>query len=210
MAKRGSGIYKVVQGRKVELSSKEVKAYIMKVNNWTSSEYRKNYDILKNKVYAYESYMRQGGAKFTKTSTAQLLYKTAKAKTLYGEDYKPSMQMRRIQSFSALSKTKGEQAVKKQRYIEKANKRQEDYLKDRFGGLIWGAENGSSRGNPIAQRIWNEIEDPVKREEALRDFADKLKVKITEEGKVSEDAPFEVGEVTGSDADIDFDITPYL
>lgn len=210
MARAGTGIYKIKNGRRVELSSREVKSYIMKVNNWSSAEYRKHYDILKNKVYAYESYMRQSGAKITKTSTAQLLYKVAKSKAMYGRDYMPSQKLRRIESFSAYSKTKGEQALKNQRYVQRLNQRQENYLKDRFGALIWGSKDKGSLGNPTAQRIWNEITDPVKREEALRDFANKLKAKTTEDGRISEDAPFETGEVTGSDADIDFDITPYL
>ena len=40
----------------VELTAKEVKETIMKAHGWTSAEYKKKYDIFKNKLRAYESY----------------------------------------------------------------------------------------------------------------------------------------------------------
>ena len=43
LQKQKDGSYK-----KVQLTSKEVKAYIMKANGWTADEYRKKYDIFKN------------------------------------------------------------------------------------------------------------------------------------------------------------------
>ena len=57
--------------QKVYLTNREVKAYIMKTNNWTASQYQKQYDIFKNKLRAYESYTQAQGAKTKKESVAK-------------------------------------------------------------------------------------------------------------------------------------------
>lgn len=41
---------------RVELTSREVKAYIMKINRISSAEYKRQYDIFKNKLRAYEAF----------------------------------------------------------------------------------------------------------------------------------------------------------
>ena len=90
-----------------KISAKQKKAAIMAANDWTEEQYRKQYDIFKNKLRAYESFRRAHGAKVETQSPQDVLYRAAKAKRREGEDYKPSIEMQRIQSFSAVSITKG-------------------------------------------------------------------------------------------------------
>lgn len=94
-------------GKKITASMK--KALIMSVNGWTAEQYRKNYDIFKNKLRAYENYRRAHGADVEVQSPQEVLYRAAKAKRREGTDYTPSLEMQRIQGFSAVSITKGRQ-----------------------------------------------------------------------------------------------------
>lgn len=183
---------------------REVKAYIMKVNGWTADEYRKKYDIFKNKLKAYESFERSRGVKVEAQSPVELLYKQAKAKQREGSDYKPSQQMQRINEFSAVSITKGRQlAQSNERYQRKVEERYNAFIEKRFGGLI--------EKNAQAQEIAEKIKDPVKREKALADFADKLHARMDESKKTADDEAIPSGETAGSpDTQIDFDIEQYL
>ena len=62
MAKKGSGIFR---GNK-ELTASEVKSFIMQQRGWTSQEYQKEYDKLRNRVRNLESYQRAQGVRVTK------------------------------------------------------------------------------------------------------------------------------------------------
>jgi len=200
--------YQWKNGKKVAMTSKEVKQYIMKQNNWTAETYRKQYDIFKNKLNAYESYQRSRGVSVEHQSTTALLFKEAKSKQFYGEDYKPSMKMQQIKSFSAYSITKGRQlaqgeSASAKRYQAKETAKYDAYIQQRFGGFI--------ESNPTAQKIDEMIKDPVKKEKALSELADKLNAKITDdEVKEAGEAIPVSTEHYGSSDEIDFDISDYL
>ena len=200
--------YQWKNGKKVAMTSKEVKQYIMKQNNWTAETYRKQYDIFKNKLNAYESYQRSRGVAVEHQSTTALLFKEAKSKQFYGEDYKPSMKMQQIKSFSAYSITKGRQLAQGEtksakRYQEKETAKYEAYVQQRFGGFI--------ESNPTAQKIDAMVKDPVKKEKALSELADKLNAKITDdEVKEAGEAIPVSTEHYGSSDEIDIDISKYL
>ena len=199
----GSGLYKMVKGQRIEMSSREVKAYIMKQNGWTSNQYDKQYDIFKNKLRAYENYERAHGVTSQRQSPTQLLYKEAKAKAREGGDYTPSIKMRRIRSFTSVSSGKaGQKALQGVRYQARRAQLYEEATSKQFKGLI---EN-----NPMAQEIAERIKDPVKREKALADYANKIHAKIDEEGKAQENEAIPFGETFGSTDTIDFDIEDYL
>lgn len=200
--------YQWKNGKKVAMTSKEVKQFIMKQNNWTAETYRKQYDIFKNKLNAYESYQRSMGVSVEHQSTTALLFKEAKSKQFYGEDYKPSMKMQQIKSFSAYSITKGRQlaqgeSASAKRYQAKETAKYDAYIQQRFGGFI--------ESNPTAQKIDEMIKDPVKKEKALSELADKLNAKITDdEVKEAGEAIPVSTEHYGSSDEIDFDISDYL
>lgn len=199
----GSGLYKMVKGQRVEMTSREVKAYIMKQNGWTSSQYDKQYDIFKNKLRAYENYERAHGVTSKRQSPTQLLYKEAKAKAREGANYTPSIKMRRIKSFTSVSSGKaGQKALQGQRYQARRAQLYEEATSKQFKGLI--------DNNPTAKEIAKRIKDPVKREQALADYANKIHAKIDEEGKAQENEAIPFGETIGSDDQVDFDIEAYL
>lgn len=186
----------------VKMTSREVKAYVMKQNGWTSSQYRKQYDILKNKVRAYESFRRSQGIKEEPQNVVKMLYTQAKAKARFGEDYKPSEKMQQIQRFSAYSITKGRQLAQQEKYQQRETSKYDAYVSKRFEGFI--------RGNAGAQRIADAIKNPVMREKALSDYADKLNIKIAEDQKDQESGAIPAGETYGSEDSVDFDISDYL
>lgn len=211
MARRET-FYRYSNGKRVNMTSREVKRFIMKQNNWTADEYQKKYDIFKNKLRAYESFKRAQGVKVEQQSVVSVLFKEAKAKQMYKDDYVPSKKMQQIQSFSAVSITKGRQYATKQKYSQRVNEKYGSYLEERFGNFIQenkGAghlvqafmEDAKAKGEPV---------NYPKLEKALSDYADKVKAKITEEEKIRNNTETEYGEVIGSDIVVDFDYNDYL
>lgn len=100
-------ITRIKNGVEIKISSREMKQTIMRANHWNEDQYRKQYDLFKNKLRAYESYRQAHGANVKAQSPQELLYKQARAKIREGSEYAPSLEMQRIQSFSAVSITKG-------------------------------------------------------------------------------------------------------
>jgi len=197
-------LFKTVKGQRVQMTSREVKAYIMKVNNWTAEQYKKQYDIFKNKLRAFEAYEASTGAKVTQQSAVELLYKEARSKASYGSNYTPSIKMQRIRSFTSVSSGKaGQKALQSTKYRERRAKAYGDATFKQFEGLI--------RSNQTASNIYYNIKDPVKREKALTDFANQMHAKIDAQGRATANEAIPSGETIGSDtADITFDISKYL
>lgn len=195
---QGNAIYE-----SVKMSSSEVKAKIKKINKWTEEEYNKQYDIFKNKLRAYEAYEAQHG-RVRKQSPVEILYREANAKKREGKNYKPSIAMQRLRSFTSVSSGKaGKTALQGKRYQERRTKLYEEATLKQFGGFI--------EKNPQAQEIMEKIKDPVKRELALTDLANKVKAQIDKEGKVQEKQAIPFGETFGStDAVDDFNVDDYL
>ena len=193
-----TGIYKTVNGQKVELSAKEVKNFIMKVNKWTSEEYDKQRYILKNKLRTYEA--------FTGTQQPQspvsFMYFEAKAKQRQGDNYTPSLKAQRIRAFSSYGSAKAiTKAQQSKKTKAKMQKEYEATTLKQFKGLI--------DNNPTAKKIWEGIKDPVQREKALTDFANELKLKINEANEIEEAQAIPFGETFGSSDEFDFDISSY-
>lgn len=194
--------YKYVGGNRVKMTNREVKAYIMKENRWTSEQYNKQYDILRNKLRSYEAYEKASGRAVKEQSVQSLLFKEAKAKQRMGRDYSPSIKMQRIRSFTSVSSGRaGQRALTGRLYMERRATTYEDATYKQFKGLV---EN-----NKQAELIYKSIKDPVKREKALTDFANKMHAKINEQDEVIESEAIPFGETYGSDEAIDFDIDTY-
>lgn len=200
-------------GDLVKVSSKEVKEFIMKAHGWTSEEYTKKRDMFKNRLRAFESFQRAQGKEVKSQNVVELLYKQAKAMKYYGKEYQKSEQIKRIESFSAVSITKGRQQAKRQGKAFKAiNDKQLKYVNERFKSLI--------SNNEGAQRIVDAFNQKAKAdgkpvnatmlEEALTDYADSIHAKIAEEAKQQSGETIPSGEAYGSDTDFAFDIDDYL
>lgn len=195
--------YKYVGGKRVAMTNREVKAYIMKQNGWNSTQYKKQYDIFKNKLRAYENYERASGKEVTSQSPVEVLFKEAKAKARDGVNYTPSIKMKRIRSFTSVSSGKaGQKALQGSLYRQRRAITYEDATYKQFKGLI--------ESNNKAKAIYDIIKDPVMREKALSDYANKLHAKINEQDEVLESEAIPFGETYGSDEQIDFDIENYL
>lgn len=198
-------LYKTINGKRTKITTREMKRTIMSVNGWTEEQYRKQYDLFKNKLRAYESYrgvhlgLTREQVRQSQQSPQELLYKQAKAKKNFGAAYEPSLQMQRILSFSAESITKG---------WKKAQDTESVYSKRR--GEMFAA--ATSRGFadliaqlPEAKALDEGISDPVKKEEALKALAEHIKAKQKDTGELF------AGEQVGSDeAAADFDISQWL
>ena len=205
MMKKGKIDMATYSGSGKKISAKQKKAAIMAANDWTEEEYKKQYDLFKNKLRAYESYK---GARLglsrqeidaTRQSPQELLYRAAKAKRREGAAYRPSLEMQRIQSFSAVSITKG------RKLAEDLTSEYSRRRGEAFARTTAAAFAGFIRDVPKAQEIVAEIEDPVKREEALKALAEHIHAKQKPSGEVF------AGEVYGSDdAGEDFDYSPWL
>ena len=197
-------------GALVRVSPREAKKFIMSAHGWTSEEYTKKRDIFKNKLRAFESFQRAQGKEVKQQNVVELLYKQAKAMKTHGADYKPSESIKRIESFSAVSITKGrQQATRQGKAFNAINTKQLAYVSDRFEKLI-DANDGAKR---IVETFYKKAEEdgkPVNAtmlEEALSDYANAMHVRIDNQGE-GETIPS--GETYGSDVDFAFDIDEYL
>lgn len=195
----GTNIYKYTHNGKVELTNRQVKKYIMQVENLTSEEYQKRYDIFKNKLRSFEEFERQQGKQVEKQSPQKLMYYQARAKATYGADYTPSLKYQRIESFSAYGQKARQKSVEKQ--VVKISQKYNNFVEKQFAGLI--------KNNTQARKIWESSLSPVAKERALADFANKLHTKIDEQNRIIENQAIPFGETFGSDYEIDVDLSDY-
>ena len=184
---------------RVKVKPSEVKETIMKANKWTEDQYKKQFYLFRNKLKAYENYRKAHGANVKEQSPLEVLYRQAKTKIREGENYEPSLEMKRIQSFSAVSITKGHTLAQdlNSGYTRKRNAQ--------FAATTEVAFKGFIDQVPKAQEIMEKIKDPVTREEALKDLADHVHAKQLPNGEVAS------GEAVGSDnAADDYDVDQWL
>lgn len=185
---------------RVKVKPAEVKKTIMRANDWTEEQYRKQYDLFKNKLRAFENYKRAHGVDVEEQSPLEILYRAAKSKIKYGSEYTPTLAMQRIQAFSAVSITKGKQlaADLESEYSRRRGETFEKTTRTAFKEFI--EQVGK------AAEIDAAIDDPVKKEEALKALAEHIKAKQAPSGEV-----FASGETYGSDeAGEDFDYSEWL
>lgn len=224
MAAKLKGLYKTVNGEKVPVTAKEAKAYIMKQRGWTAEQYKKQYDIFKNKLRNYENFQRAHGEQVEAQSPTALLYKQARTMAREGKNYEKSFAMKRIESFTSVSSGTSKrqmEAYKEGKSIYYSNKTYKeskvgeyskkdkaylDSVKQRFEGFI--------NRHPKAQELVEKIKNPVKLERALSDFADAMHLKKDKDGKIDTSSPFAIwdraGQTNGSPDSSDFDITAYI
>ena len=81
------------------MSAKEIKSYVMKANDWTTAQYNKEYDKLRNRVRAYEKATGRTG----KIAVNELLYTTTRARQRYGDNYRESRLLANIMQTPGVS-----------------------------------------------------------------------------------------------------------
>lgn len=194
-------IYQTRNGIRVALTSREVKSYVMKERGWTSEQYNKEYDKLRNRLRAYEAFQRQSGVEVETQSPASLLYFESRARKREGAEYQPTLELQRVKSFPSVSSGKALRNTLERR-SETFARRYRDITDRIFAALI--------EANPTASEIAQKVQDPVKREEALKALAKKLHAKQDAAGRVQASSAIPFGQAVGSDDAIDFDIEAYL
>lgn len=191
---------------KVKVSAREQKATIMKVNKWTDKEYKRRYDIFKNKLRAYEAFRKSKGINEKKQSASELLYLTAQSKVKakkWGYKYRPSITMKRINAMPSISSGKaGQKALTGKLYMARREEYYKKGLERKFKEFI--------KNMPLAKEMKEKIKDPVKLEEALIAYADKIHAYQDEQEKIQASSAIPYGENSGSPDDIDFDYSEYL
>ena len=81
------------------LTAREIKKRVMASTGWTSEQYQKQYDILRNKTRNYE---RATGSR-TRIKVNELLYQQTQSQKRYGAAYKPSRLVRAIMATPSAS-----------------------------------------------------------------------------------------------------------
>ena len=194
-------IYQTRNGVRVALTARDVKAFVMKERGWTSEQYNKEYDKLRNRLRAYEAFQRESGVEVEKQSPASLLYFESRARKRKGAEYQPTLELQRLKSFPSVSSGKALRSTLERSYerLERIYSKTTDKA---FARLI--------EINPTAAEIYETIDNPVRREQALNDFAELLHAKQDATGRVQASSAIPFGQAVGSDDAIDFDIEAYL
>lgn len=204
---KSSGIFTTVRGKVTELTSKQVKAEVMKIRGWTSRQYEKEYDKLRNRIRAYEGFERLKGEKVTAESPAAFLYKESRAIQRYGADYTPSPRTAAIRATTSISSGKALQEVLTGKTVAARKARGAFYRRAAQG--VQGF-NALIKNNPTAAKMAQEIKDPAKLLAALKAFADELHLKIDESGRAQDAAAIPFGMSFGSTEGFDFDFSAWL
>lgn len=194
-------IYQTRNGVRVALTAREIKSYVMKERGWTSDQYSKEYDKLRNRLRAYEAFQRQSDVNVETQSPASILYFESRARKREGAEYQPSLELQRIKSFPSISSGKA---------LGRALERRSETFARRYRGTTDLIFAGLIAANPTAAKIAERVTDPVKRERALIDLATKLHARQDAAGRVQASSAIPFGQAVGSDEAIDFDIESYL
>lgn len=195
-------IYKVEKGVRRELSSREIKQTVMKLRGWDGRQYEKEYDKLRNRLRNYEAYKQAHGEKIKPQSPATILYyesRLMRKLAREGKQYTPSYEMQRLRSFTSAST--GRRA--------RLSDRQDEAYAKRYAATTLKQFENFIATSPVARRIVDTIKDPVKREQALKDYADELHLKIKESDEAQKDSAIPFDSI-GSDIDLDFDLQEYM
>ena len=175
---------------------------IAQLRNWSKARTQRE---IKRLNYGLRKLRKlEGERDFNKQSGLQLLYSITKSQKRYGEEYRPSENVRFL--YKILPKKRkvvsGKQPAIKTRKHTINVYRQRTF--NQFREFI--------AANEKAQEIVKKIKDPVKRDKALADLANKIHVKRNEQERIERESIIPISnEIVGSDTtDIDFDIDDYL
>lgn len=164
-----------------KITQREMREVIMTANNWTEAQYRKQYDIFKNKLRFYENVQASRGVKEylkggsrERQSPQELLYKIARSKLRYGDEYEPTQEVQQIEAVTAHSISKGK------RIAEQAESRS---YRNAVGKIVNIRFSGFTEHYNKAKEILERISDPVKQEAALVAFAEYLHTRYPRSGK---------------------------
>ena len=186
-----------------EITRNQAVQEIAQLRNWSKARTQREIERLN---YGLRKLRKlEGEREFNKQSGLQLLYAITKSKKRYGEEYKPTESVKLI--YKILPKQR-KRMDKKRQAIRNIRKQTINLFKQRTQNQF----NEFIKVNETAQEIVKKIKDPVKRDKALADLANKIKVKRNEQEIIERESIIPISnEIVGSDTtDIDFDIDDYL
>ena len=184
-------IYKSVKGEKVQLNARQIKSAILKNTGWTEQEYNRQRYILKNKLRTFEAFQRASGFDVQEQSPVEILYYQTRQQKMQGTNYKMSAQLAEIFKQTSYG---SKAAIQHALSSTKSRKRQE---------AAYNAETYNSfkkfiKASPQATKLWQGIENPVKRRKALEALADTLHYVQKRDREYIKNQAIPFGEVTGS------------
>lgn len=220
-------IYQTRNGERVKLTATEIKNFIMKERGWSSEQYQKEYDKLRNRLRNYEKLQRVQGLAVEPQSPAHILYFEARRQKQMGAEYIPSFELQRIKGFTSASTGKAYTAKDiarlEARYAQTTNKVFARFIEANPTANMIGAEQdiiidprtgkrrlATSSDDPAAIVRGYLIPSAVRREEALKELAKEVHARQDEAGRIESESAIPFGQAMGSDIAVDFSIESYL
>lgn len=188
-------IYKTVKGEKVQLNARQIKSAILKNTGWTEQEYNRQRYLLKNKLRTFEAFQRASGFEVQEQSPVEILYYQTRRQKMQGSNYKMSAQLKEIYKQSSYG---SKAAIQRALSSTKARKRQETA----YNTETYNSFKNFIKASPQAQKLWQGIENPVKRRKALEALADTLHYVQKHDREYIKNQAIPFGEVTGSSEEL--------
>ena len=183
-----------------ELLRKDVIREISSIRKWSIARTQKQIQAYNKGLKQLRQYEQQT-TEFNKQTGLQLLYKESLATKRYKSEYKPTESVKLLKSIIRKPRKK---SLKRKSVKARITPYYKKRTQAQFSGFI--------EQNKLAQEIVEKITDPVKREQALTDLANKIQAKRNEQEKIEREAiiPFS-SDIVGSDTvDVDFDFEDYM
>lgn len=188
-------IYKSVKGEKVQLNARQIKSAILKNTGWTEQEYNRQRYILKNKLRTFEAFQRASGFDVQEQSPVEILYYQTRQQKMRGSNYKMSAQLAEIYKQTSYGSKK---AIQHALSSIKVRKRQESA----YNSETYNSFKKFIKDSPQATKLWQGIENPVKRRKAIEALADTLHYVQKHDREYIKNQVIPFGEVTGSGDDL--------
>lgn len=190
-------IYKTIKGEKVQLNARQIKSSILKNTGWSEQEYNKNRYILKNKLRTYEAFQRAAGYEVQEQSPVEILYYQTRQQKKQGSNYKMSAQLAEIYKQTSYG---SKAAIQHALSSTKARKRQVAA----YNTETYNSFKQFIKASPHAKRLWEGIENPVKRRKALVALADELNYIQKKDREYIKNQAIPFGDVAGSETELNW------
>lgn len=159
----GTGIYRTKNGITRELTPSDVKQTIMRGFGVTKDEYKRFYNLFRNRYVNYQKFVKQQTGKAPLQSTTEILYRQAQARIKHGTNYNPSDTIRLIMQFSSTSTGRYNTGSKES--LKRANRVAKRGI-EAFTQLI--------DTSPLAHEIYEKSPNDFVAVERLKTFAERL------------------------------------
>lgn len=190
-------IFKTIKGEKVQLNARQIKSAILKNTGWTEQEYNRQRYILKNKLRTFEAFQKAEGFDVKQQSPVEILYYQTRRQKMQGSNYKMSAHLAEIYKQTSYG---SKAAIQHALSSTKARKRQEAaYNSETYNSFKQFIET-----SPQAKKLWDGIENPVKRRKALEALADEFHFVQEKDREYIEKQAIPFGNVTGSETELNW------